>query len=162
MANARGLRLSIGLFLLVAIVINNAYKNTNVYNMIAPRNSTPYRFLHEILADKFDAYTRAMDGEIKRKNYFRDADDHMTLSEFMAVYESEINRSLRAIKNTLGGHHLLSKVDIVSVVSSSALNASGMLGSPITFYPQIMQMLDGMTQEIIDVNKTANASALLE
>jgi len=53
------IRLTVVGFLLVGIVLSNAYKNSNVYNMIAPRQSVPYRLLEELLQDNFTIYVRS-------------------------------------------------------------------------------------------------------
>lgn len=48
-ANAGILKPMIGMFLLMGIILSNAYKGTNVYNMIAPRQNVPHRYWHDIL-----------------------------------------------------------------------------------------------------------------
>lgn len=48
----------LALFLLIGIVLSNAYKNTNVYNMTAPRKIIPYKSLEELLIANFKIYTR--------------------------------------------------------------------------------------------------------
>lgn len=45
--------------LLTGITLSNAYKNTNVYNMIIPRRSPPYKFLQELVTDNFTIYTKS-------------------------------------------------------------------------------------------------------
>jgi len=52
------LRFSIGTFLLVGIVLSNAYKSSNVYNLVLPREPVPYENLSQLFADKFDTYSR--------------------------------------------------------------------------------------------------------
>lgn len=47
-----------GSFLLVGIVLSNAYKNSNVYNMMQPKDLIPYRFFEELIKDNFTIYTR--------------------------------------------------------------------------------------------------------
>lgn len=44
--------------LLAGIVLSNAYKSTNVYNIVTPRNSIPYRTINELVHDKFSVYGR--------------------------------------------------------------------------------------------------------
>lgn len=51
-------RCIIGLLLLMGIVVSNAYKNTNIYNMVQPRKQIPYRYFKELLRDKFEILTR--------------------------------------------------------------------------------------------------------
>lgn len=52
------LRCALGIFLLAGIVLSNAYKNTNVYNMIRPRRPIPYESFEELFRDNFTVYTR--------------------------------------------------------------------------------------------------------
>lgn len=56
-----GLQLGSTVFILVGVVLSNAYKNTNVYNMIAPRVVLPYETLDELIQDKFTLLTRIAD-----------------------------------------------------------------------------------------------------
>ncbi|CAL8135283.1 unnamed protein product [Orchesella dallaii] len=54
------LRLSVGAFLLVIIVVSNAYKNTNVYNMISPRQPMPYENLSQLVNDHYTLFSRGI------------------------------------------------------------------------------------------------------
>lgn len=47
------------IILLVATVLTNAYKNTNVYNMVLPRIHIPYTRLSELIRDQFQIYSGA-------------------------------------------------------------------------------------------------------
>ncbi|CAL8084925.1 unnamed protein product [Orchesella dallaii] len=58
------LRLCISAYLLVGIVLSNAYKNTNVYNMISPRQPVPYENMSQLMRDNFAVYSR---GTFQRK-----------------------------------------------------------------------------------------------
>ncbi|CAL8135780.1 unnamed protein product [Orchesella dallaii] len=51
-------RLVVSCVMLVAIVLSNAYKNTNVYNMIVPREPLPYQRFEELTLNKFTIYSR--------------------------------------------------------------------------------------------------------
>ncbi|CAL8135770.1 unnamed protein product [Orchesella dallaii] len=51
-------RLVVSCVLLVGIVLSNAYKNTNVCNMIAPREPIPYQRLNELILNNFTIYSR--------------------------------------------------------------------------------------------------------
>ncbi|CAL8143484.1 unnamed protein product [Orchesella dallaii] len=57
-ANTASLIPYLASLLLVSIVLTNAYKNDNVYNMIAPRKSIPYTLFNQLVADNFSIYTR--------------------------------------------------------------------------------------------------------
>lgn len=52
------MRWVISLFLLMGIVLSNAYKNSNVLNMIAPRKPIPYELFKELIEDNFTIFTR--------------------------------------------------------------------------------------------------------
>lgn len=51
------LRWVVGSFILAGIVMSNAYKNTNVYNMILPRKIIPFENFQELLDHNFKIYT---------------------------------------------------------------------------------------------------------
>lgn len=57
-ASGRKTKPIVGTVLLAGIVLSNAYKNSNVYNMVIPRKPVPYEFFKELLQDKFTAYAR--------------------------------------------------------------------------------------------------------
>lgn len=46
-------------YFLAGIVISNAYKNTNVYQMIIPRKPILYEYFHQLIHDNFTVYTKA-------------------------------------------------------------------------------------------------------
>lgn len=46
-------------YILVAVVLSNAYKSNNVYNMISERKPLPYENFQEIQQDNFKVYTRS-------------------------------------------------------------------------------------------------------
>lgn len=46
-------------FMLIGIVHSNAYKNTNVYNMILPRSPLPLEYFWELVERNFIVYTSA-------------------------------------------------------------------------------------------------------
>lgn len=56
--NISALRYATGLFLLMGIIISNAYKNTNVYNMIIPRQPIPFEKFEDLVLHNFTVYTR--------------------------------------------------------------------------------------------------------
>lgn len=58
LVNKKRMRMVVGLFLMAGIILSNSYKNTNVYNMIAPRKPIPYEFFEELLQDNFTVFTR--------------------------------------------------------------------------------------------------------
>lgn len=48
----------IGIFMLMGIILSNAYKNSNVYNIISPKKPIPTEFFQELIQDNFSVYTR--------------------------------------------------------------------------------------------------------
>lgn len=48
-----------GAYILISIVLSNAYKYKNVYNMILPLKPSPYETLRQLLEDNINVYTRA-------------------------------------------------------------------------------------------------------
>lgn len=51
-------RVSSAFYLLPAIVLSSAYRNTNVYNMVKPRMSVPYEYFSQLVNDSFSIFTR--------------------------------------------------------------------------------------------------------
>jgi len=56
--NVISLRIIAGSVILVSVVLSNAYKNENVYNMIKARNSIPFWYLNQLQQEKFEILTR--------------------------------------------------------------------------------------------------------
>lgn len=56
-----GYRYVIALLLLMGIILSDAYKNTNVYNMILPRRPLPYKYFEEVESDNYKIYSRVSD-----------------------------------------------------------------------------------------------------
>ncbi|CAL8135793.1 unnamed protein product [Orchesella dallaii] len=61
-------RLMMSCVFLVGIVLSNAYKNTNVYNMIVPREPLPYQRFEELMLNKFTVYSRTGSVDIISNN----------------------------------------------------------------------------------------------
>lgn len=53
-------RIMIGLFLLMGLILSNAYKNTNVYNMVVHRKPILYSYFEELKQDNIIVYTRGL------------------------------------------------------------------------------------------------------
>lgn len=52
-------RIIVGTILLMCIVLSNAYKNSNMYNMILPRNPVPFETLQDLIHHNFTVYSRS-------------------------------------------------------------------------------------------------------
>lgn len=63
-AQIQRLRWMIGTFMLIGTVLSNAYKNTNVYNMILPREVLLYEHLDQLSQKNISVYTRTVDFDI--------------------------------------------------------------------------------------------------
>lgn len=61
LASNQKCKLVSGTVLLMGIILSNAYKNTNVYNMIVPRKHVAYMRLTELIHDNFKIYSRSKD-----------------------------------------------------------------------------------------------------
>lgn len=82
------LRLLLAAFLLMGVVVSNAYKNTNVYNMIAPRSPIPYEKIEELVEDNFVIYAPVTFNEIENEmDRFEVGVDHdeTTLVDVLSV-----------------------------------------------------------------------------
>ncbi|CAL8140383.1 unnamed protein product [Orchesella dallaii] len=90
-----GLRLSIGAYLLVGIVLSNAYKNTNVYNMISPRPPVPYENLSQLVRDEFSIFSR---GKIER-NVHDDWRKSIVLYSYPSLEEISYDSTLNFVND---------------------------------------------------------------
>lgn len=57
-ANKTRFRSVLGPLLLMGIVLSNAYKNTNIYNMVIPRKPVLYNYFQELVTDNFKVFSR--------------------------------------------------------------------------------------------------------
>ncbi|CAL8135782.1 unnamed protein product [Orchesella dallaii] len=96
-------RLVVSGVLLVAIVLSNAYKNTNVYNMIAPREPLPYQRFEELMLHKFTIHSRI--GSLKISKYHTgiplSASMNFEVLELFLTGQRYLNQSLDSQDNSL-------------------------------------------------------------
>lgn len=59
--NAKHIRSMLGTLMFTGVILSNAYKNTNVYNMVVPRKPVAYQYLDELIRDNFSFYARSFD-----------------------------------------------------------------------------------------------------
>lgn len=97
------------IFLLLGIILSNAYKNSNVYNMITPRRPIPYESFNELIKDGFTVYTRVSNLRLGKFKYeymddFNAGSYHqlhhqgvtmLVLSE-MATYLARVTKTFRS------------------------------------------------------------------
>lgn len=100
------LKFPFGLFLLGGIVLSNAYKNSNVYNMVKPRAALPYEYFDQLVQDRFQIYTR----NLRLYHYFR-------AFYYGDANESAINRSAHEVDLR---EALLSHTNLESEIAISA------------------------------------------
>lgn len=55
--SSQKIRLFLGVFLAMCIILSNGYKNTNVYTMVTPRKPVRYQRFEELVHDNFSIYT---------------------------------------------------------------------------------------------------------
>lgn len=104
----------------MGIVLSNAYKNSNVYNMVTPRQPVLYKKFRELLEDKFQVYTRSVsDSTIDRK---------MLISEVQALSENY----LKIMSNFLGEGVEQNTLDPLGIINISRL------------HPEVVQEYDRM------------------
>lgn len=155
-----------GAFLLMGIILSNAYKNTNVYNMIVPRKNTPYKHLQELINDSFTIYTRSEDVHVdvpilldwlKRKN------STPNFVRVRPVYPPHFNRYALLEQRGLGEHgmHHRSEVMNFKIKQSAAIkfrsvhmdaNLSNLLENASSLLPITMDFLKGVASRI-DISK---------
>lgn len=119
------LRFAALLFLFMAVIISEGYKNSNVYNMISPRKSISKRFFDELVSDNFTVYVKSHTIDFRMfhypKIYNYRVSEHLITSELVHV-PSEIKslelKYAKQIENNpaLQSHSklfplLLSKID---------------------------------------------------
>ncbi|CAL8131102.1 unnamed protein product [Orchesella dallaii] len=136
-ANTASLAPYLTSLLLVSIVLTNAYKNDNVYNMIAPRKSIPYTLFNQLVADNFSIYSRiALDPTARifrlsvfKEKYRVDRNPHVIIgnknifkSEVYSRYEKFVNFTANGtiIENVL--NHSKIPDDAVELLEASIDN----------------------------------------
>lgn len=107
-------KILIGIFLLMSIILSNAYKNSNVYKMISPRRPVPYANLSDLINAGFQILSRSAHSEY---NYARGVNfdkvrwfhfGHMFQitgeKEYMMIVVSEV-RAVMALVGLYGALH---------------------------------------------------------
>ncbi|CAL8131069.1 unnamed protein product [Orchesella dallaii] len=116
-ANTASLTPYLASILLVSIVLTNAYKNDNVYNMIAPRQSIPYTLFNQLVADNFSIYTRIAFGPTSsffrpstvKERYNVGRNTHVIVG-MQTSHKSEVYSRYEQFKNFTANGTLIEKV----------------------------------------------------
>lgn len=126
-------------FLLAGIVLSNAYKNNNVYNMITPRRQVPYEHFSELIQDQFEIFTRVVAvgitatddpaGFVGNLNLTRASYYHKYYPGVIAITAiSEVAQIMRKMVNVVEMlNHFYTYVDYDLLVNRSKLNFYGVL-----------------------------------
>lgn len=140
-SKADALRWVIGFYLLVGIVISNAYKSNNVYKMISPRKPIPYETVRELLQDNFTVYTRVIDLHVfgsqgvkplNLLNQLKNSQgpyDYMHRGKVTVVAVSEIAEAMKTYLMSL--RHLYNRLLQMPRMDQSKMAKSGVLSTSI-------------------------------
>lgn len=166
------IRWGIGLFLLMGIVISNAYRNTNVYNMIIPRSPVPYEFYKDLLQDNFTVYhkvewlgyrTRSL-GRVMI-SYFRKIKLNfvvatgpgnvrvMGFSHIAIATWAQINALLKLYCDCFTMDNILGH----AIISSFAI-----LNRTAIYHSSIPQLLNALQSRIHETRKFPNSSQIIQ
>lgn len=163
--NGKRMRWFVGTFLLVGVVMSNAYKNENVYNMITPRKPIPYETFKELIRDNFTIYTRiiALDVfpsahkisqtvkslEISQGKYV-----YLEVDEFHGVAISEISTVARTLLKAFFSLYMAPlSPDIYKWLSRGQLNLLNLL-SQTTLTAGVKGMLEDVIKNVISFFRT--------
>lgn len=143
------LRWAVGLFVLMGIVISNAYKNNNVYNMVAPRKPVAFKYARDLIAANFTIHTTLSKVDWFRETYLAEelrrrdvvGGSYLVFRQdylFLRVL-SRIATTMQNFVNTLAPYHvrdvegwLDSHEDYVkSAAAESIMNTSGVLSNAV-------------------------------
>ncbi len=176
------IRFLISGFLLVGLVVSNAFKSTNVYNIVLPRFSMLYEQFEDLLSDNFQIYSRVWVFYYKfqsRTTYYS-TDPQMFMKSFKDGWElygsAEFHEKFRYDKNLTPTrkivydhtkiHPAIMKMFLESMDSLQTLTNAGMLkrtnGKPIASGFVLKEYMREKQQNYIENNlKTCNKTAWL-
>lgn len=155
----KNFKVATGTFLLMGIVLSNAYRNKNVYNMVAPRHPLAFKYAWELLARNFTLYTRVESLEVYDNDKLHNVSlrlkliggSHRIISEShsIIIIISEVASVMEKITDSFIWHsqkqtHLKKKdeTDTEMNLSQPAINSSGVLERAI-LNPTVEQLLVG-------------------
>lgn len=141
------MRVVVAGYLLMGLVLSNAYKNTNVYNMITPRQPVPYEFFRELIADNFKIYSRVTSLEASKYNdvlrlsqikgsfYYQFTENgyvHVAATSEIAVFINNLESSVKTL--------YVSNISRETITNNSRLSTSGLLNTAI-LHPSVKTMV---------------------
>lgn len=171
------LRFVIGLFLLAGIVLSNAYKNSNVYNMISPRRDIPYEYFKELIKDQVRVYARTVN--LLTTLHYKEHSYHEWWSRFGAgqflewenhsvVALSEIAMRIYSLQDSLDAG-----IDKEIALNASSLSLSGVrkwatlgrfVGKSLLKFLNLTSRLRDKVDEAVfkEIRKNATEALMLE
>lgn len=151
---SHGVRFMVALYLLIGIVLSNAYKNSNVYNMTAPRKIIPYKYFQDLVTANFKIYTRmAMHYKYEYQRAVRI--HNMTGAKIKIVQSNDsynlITSELFALMNAfvmVVSQQMLANnsFTMLDIIQASSIRASGVLANA-KFHPSIDKLLLSLNKQ---------------
>lgn len=134
-------RLVFCFFAISGVVLSNAYKNTNVYNMVTPRRPIPYEYAKELVRDNFSILTRfdSLEGtaslaprssELWELNITAASHDVVEGVDNFIVGLSEVASTMKMFLRALSPpdiYHSLEDARLRQSVAGSIMNSTGVL-----------------------------------
>lgn len=141
-AKISNLRVVVGGFLVASIVISNAYKNDNIYNMIVERRVIPYEKFSELVKEDFTFYTITKSITQHHEDSLRLANCRFqfrseTVRRSILCADSEINSTLDTINHVVKIWPHMPQQNWSDVMNSSASLALG-IHSRVTLHPRLL------------------------
>lgn len=129
-------RFVISILTLMAVVLSNAYKNKNVYNMITPREPLPYETFQQLVHDGFSIYTRTVSllfsGSLPV--HLPDATLQISGALYVAEVYSEVDSLVQFHKSVVQANGDLTLLRNLTLISGGIQNGSKV-------HPELKQML---------------------
>lgn len=166
----------LGTFLLMGIVLSNAYKNTNVYNMILPKTPIPYKFFNELIQAKVTIYSRvssyvAQDMDIRPS---RDDETQLLYLNWKEIYVYGTSEITVLSSSEAAASLTLYYQDfdlILALATNSSVKIAGMADATI-FHPGVEALVNSKiiswynktyeAEDMSDSEKLENFRRLLE
>lgn len=108
-------------YVLIAVVLSNAYKSNNINNLISGRALLPYQQFHELVSDNFRIYTRSVRHYVEEPPgdwYLQDTNESL-IFKILPHAIHEFNRKLLGVLSEVGA--LASKQMVGTMDNSSRL-----------------------------------------
>ncbi|CAL8121436.1 unnamed protein product [Orchesella dallaii] len=144
------IRLVFSAFMLAMIVLSNAYKNTNVYNMIAPRNPVPYKYLKELVHDSFVIFARSSfvgfywyDREMPRWSNVSISKHYLNVADSASVFS--------VIQRLLWGLDYREKAELTKTYNDS-IRLMEQVEQATGLHPHFISVLKNRFEEIESIN----------